>query len=78
MKFKLKIGDKVELVRPVKGRYSGYGGRPVFEAQVGAICTVVSGPHPAVTGRERDFYCASVDGWEEGLALWEGDGKVKS
>ena len=70
-----KPGDKIKLLRPITGRYSGYGGRPEFVAPVGTIATVTSGPWPAVTGRERDFYSAAVPDWDEGLTIWNGDAR---
>lgn len=71
-------GDVVELLRPITGRYSGYGGLPKFTAAVGTRCEIQSGPHPAVTGRERDFYCARfkpISLWEDGVSLWVGDAR---
>lgn len=72
-KFEFKPGDAVRFLRPVKGRYSGYAGRADYVAPIGTIGEVRSGPHPAVTGKERDFYNVAVRDWPEGVAVWVGD-----
>lgn len=72
-------GDKVRLLVPITRRYSGYGGRPKFMAVAGTLAVVRSGPWPAVTGRERDFYNADVPDWPEGIAIWNKEAvKIKS
>lgn len=70
--IKLFPGDKRRLLRPLHGRYSGYGGRPVFTAPAGAIVTIKSGPHPNVRSA-GEFYNCDVAGWPEGVSIWQGD-----
>ena len=71
---KYKKGDSVILLRDIPGRFSGYGGRPIFIVPTGTVCTIQSGPHPAVTGRCREFYNASIGAsWPAVTGLYNAD-----